>query len=189
MKVEAVLVQGEEGSNPNSELIVLINDKKVLWATDSSDPDTFDEVRSVFKQPVPETSLSANTPSPGDMLSDIRKFITSDVWNEGFVDVSWYIGNGTSSTGESLDIDFTIDQLAKTMDKKKEYDSYIAALGPEYDSLKKVWTKLSAETDRLYAEIQNNPPKANDGTATFDTGIFKQYQEAFEKEVEAALKQ
>ncbi|MNI89973.1 hypothetical protein D3C73_1474450 [compost metagenome] len=87
-----------------------------------------------------------------------------------------------------MDVDFTVEQLAKTMDKKKEYDSYIAGLGAEYDSLKKVWTKLSPEIDRLYGLIQKNPPKANDTTANFDTGIFNQYMDAFKKEVDAVTK-
>lgn len=188
MKVEAVLIQGEEASNPKSELIVLISDKKVLWATDSSDQDTFGEARSAFKEPLPEASLSADAPTPSDMLSEIQNFVISDVWNDAFVDISWYISSGTSSTGESLDVDFTVEQLAKTMDKKKEYDNYMADLGSEYDSLKKVWTKLSTEIDRLYDIIQKNPPKANDTTANFDTGIFNQYKDAFEKEVDAVTK-
>ncbi|WP_051051681.1 hypothetical protein [Paenibacillus sonchi] len=188
MKVEAVLVQGEEGSNPKSELIVLINNKKVLWATDSSDKETFSKVRSAFKEPTPEASLAANAPAPSDMLREIENYVISDVWNDGFVDISWYISSGTSSTGESMDVDFTVEQLAKTMDKKKEYDSYIAGLGAEYDSLKKVWTKLSTEIDHLHGLIQKNPPKANDTTANFDTGIFNQYMDAFKKEVDAVTK-
>lgn len=73
------------------------------------------------------------------------------------------------------------------MDKKKEYDSYIAGLDPQYDSLKQVWTKLSAETDRLYSLVEQNPPKANDTSINFDTGIFSHYLEAFEQEVDAAI--
>jgi hypothetical protein len=188
MKVEAVLVQGEEGSNPKSELIVLINNKKILWATDSSDKETFSKVRSAFKEPIPEASLTATAPAPSEMLNEIENYVISDVWNDGFVDISWYIKSGTSSTGESLDVDFTVEQLAKTIDKKKDYDSYIEGLGTEYDSLKKVWAKLSAEIDRLYDLIQKNPPKANDTTANFDTGIFNQYKDAFKKEVDAAIK-
>ncbi|WP_060861931.1 hypothetical protein [Paenibacillus riograndensis] len=188
MKVEAVLIQGEEGSNPKSELIVLINNKKVLWATDPSDKETFSKVRGNFKEPIPDASLAANAPDPSDMLREILSFVISDVWNDGFVDISSYISSGTSSTGETMDVDFTVEQLAKTMDKKKEYDSYIAGLGAEYDSLKKVWTKLSPEIDRLYGLIQKNPPKANDTTVNFDTGIFNQYMDAFKKEVDAVTK-
>lgn len=187
MKVEAVLIQGQKASNPKSELIVLISDLKIIWATDSSDQETFGEARKVFKEPVPEASLST-VPAPSEMLRDIRNFVISDVWNEGFVDIHSYMNSGTGSTGQNLDINFTVEQLAKTMDKKKEYDSYIAGLDSKYDSLKQVWTKLSSETDRLYSLVQQNPPKANDTTAKFDTGIFNQYLEAFEKEVDAAIK-
>lgn len=187
MKVEAVLIQGQKASNSKNELIVLITDQKILWATDSSDQETFGEARTVFKEPVPEASLST-VPAPSEMLREIRNFVISDVWNEGFVDIHSYINSGTSSTGQSLDINFTVEQLAKTMNKKKEYDSYIAGLDAKYDSLKQVWTKLSSETDRLYNLVQQTPPKANDTTANFDTGIFNQYLEAFEKEVDAAMK-
>ncbi|ASA25152.1 hypothetical protein [Paenibacillus donghaensis] len=187
-KVEVVLIQGEEASNPTSELIVFINDKQVVYAMDSSDQESFNKVRSSFKEPIPESSLSASGATPNEMLSEIMNFVISDVWNDAFVDISWYIKSGTSSTGGSLDVDFTVEQLSKTMDKMKDYDSYIESLGSEYDSLKKVWTKLSPEIDRLYDLIQKNPPKANDQSANFDTGIFNQYMDAFKKEVEAVTK-
>ncbi|GGF66989.1 hypothetical protein GCM10010912_09960 [Paenibacillus albidus] len=189
MKVEIVLVQGEKASNPTSELIVVINDKQVIWAMDASNKEAFDKIRNTFKEPIPEASSSANVAAPREMLNEIRNFVVSDVWNDAFVNISWYISSGTDSTGGSIDIDFTVEQLAKTMDKKKEYDSYMENLGSEYDSIKKVWTKLSTEMDRIYDFIQKNPPKANDKNVKFDTGIFTQYLEAFEKEVDAVTKQ
>jgi uncharacterized coiled-coil protein SlyX len=103
-------------------------------------------------------------------LSEISNFITSDFWNEGLVDISWYIASGTNSTGEKLDIDFTIDRLGKTMAKKAEYDAYIQGLDAKYDDTKQVWSKLSNEIDSLYKKIKENPPTAID---------------AFSKDVEA----
>lgn len=55
MKVEAVLIRGEKGTNPKSELIVLLTDKKIIWATDSSDQETFGEARKAFKEPIPKS--------------------------------------------------------------------------------------------------------------------------------------
>lgn len=78
MKVEAVLIQGQKASNPKSELIVLITDQKILWATDSSDQETFGEARKVFKEPVPEAVLS-NVPAPSEMLRDIQNFVIYNV--------------------------------------------------------------------------------------------------------------
>lgn len=185
MKVEAVLIQGEEGNNPQSELIVFITDKKVLMASDSSDEESFGQARSAFKTPVPETSQAANEPSEKDMLREIKSFVIDDLWNDAFVEISWYINSGTSSTGESIDINFTVQQLGKTMEKKKEYDAYMSGLGTEYDSVKSVWAKLSGEADRLYALIQQHPPKANDSSSDYDASILNQYTDAFEKEVDA----
>ncbi|MDQ0193068.1 hypothetical protein [Paenibacillus wynnii] len=56
-------------------------------------------------------------------------------------------------------------------------------LDTKYDSIKKLWTKLSGETDRMYKQIQDTHPKANDTNSNFDTGIFNQYMDAFIDEV------
>lgn len=122
-------------------------------------------------------------------LREINNFVISDIWNIGIVDVSSYMGRGTSSTGETLDIDFTVQQLEKTMKKKADYDTYMNGLDAKYDSVKQVWSKLSGETDRLYKIIQDTPPKANERNSDFDTGVFNQYMDAFGKEVEALAKQ
>ncbi|SFB62503.1 hypothetical protein SAMN05216312_1224 [Cohnella sp. OV330] len=121
--------------------------------------------------------------SPEDKLGDIRNFVTSDIWNSGFIDVSNFIRRGTGSTGETLDIDFTMERLAKSMEQKKEYDEYINGLGEEYADIKSVWTKLSGEIDKLYEHLKQNPPKANTTDEGFDTALFQQYSEAFRDDV------
>lgn len=125
--------------------------------------------------------------TPEAMLGDIRNYVTKDIWNDGFVDVSWYLGSGTSSTGETLDIEFTMERLGKAIEKKAEYDEYINGLDAKYDSVKQVWSKLSAEIDKLYAQIKDKTPVANDqdAKAKFDTGLFTQYSKAFEDEIDA----
>ncbi|ETT56330.1 hypothetical protein NYE24_12135 [Paenibacillus sp. FSL H7-0350] len=195
-KDKLILIQGEKPSNPKSELVILIKDDKIGWGYSSSDKEkaAFNEIRKLFKEPVPDTSDSGNVSSatgeqsPKSMLTDIRNFVVSDIWNVGFVDISSYISSGTSSTGENMDIDFTIEQLGKAMNKKAEYDAYIRGLDTKYDSIKKIWIKLSGEIDRMYKQIQDTPPKANDTNSKLDTGIFKQYLSAFTDEVDDLTK-
>lgn len=128
---------------------------------------------------------AAEPPTVESKLSEISNSITTDFWNEGFVDISWYIASGTSSTGEKLDIDFTIDRLGKAMEKKAKYDAYIQGLDVKYDDIKPVWSKLSNEIDSLYKKVKENPPAAIDPDYEFDTGLFEQYSDAFSKDVEA----
>lgn len=71
------------------------------------------------------------------MLREISNFVIADIWNVGFVDVISYTRSGTSSTGASMDIDFTIEQLGKAMEEKKVYDTYMNELDIKYDSIKK----------------------------------------------------
>lgn len=182
-KVKAVLIQGEKTANLASEVIILIRDKKVSWATESVAKEEFDPVRRVFQAPVP-----AVVETPPVKLNNIVNFVIDKVWNEGFADVGMYILMGYSSTGEDLDIEVTVAQLGKTMSQKKEYDSYITGLGEEYAAAKKAWTTLSAEADRLYEQTLQHPPKAEDITAQFDVKSFNQYLDDFQDEVNRLLK-
>ncbi|MEO3946344.1 hypothetical protein [Gorillibacterium sp. CAU 1737] len=118
-------------------------------------------------------------------LHDISNYVTGEIWNDGFVNVGWYAGSGNDSTGEKLDFNFMMERLGKSVEKKAEYTAYIEGLDAKYDDLKKVWSKLSSEIDTLYKQLQDNPPKADDENYTFETGAFKQYQEAFKDDVDA----
>lgn len=186
-KDKLVLVQGEKASSKN-EVIIFIKEDKVGWGYSSDDNEAFNKVRKLFKEPMIITADSGNTSSaeasPDATLQEISNFIVSDIWNVGFVDISWYASSGTSSTGQTLDIDFTIEQLGKAMNQKKEYDTYISNLDAKYDSIKGIWSKLSGEIDRMYKQIQDKPPIANDSTTKLDTGVFTQYLEAFTDEVD-----
>ncbi len=177
-KDKIVLIKGEKSSS-SSELIIFIKDDKIGWGYSSNDKnkEPFNEMRKFFKEPVNNTSDSATTEqSPEATLKEISNF--------GFVDISWYASSGTSSTGEAIDIDFTIEQLGKAMSTKLEYDNYINNLDAKYDSIKNIWSKLSGEIDRMYKQIQDTPPIANDATTKLDTGIFNQYMDAFSDEVD-----
>ncbi|GKS13723.1 hypothetical protein YDYSY3_47230 [Paenibacillus chitinolyticus] len=133
-------------------------------------------------------SAKPKEPAPESKLSEISNFMISSFWNEGFVDITWYVSNGTGNTGKKLDIDFTMERLGKAMEQKAEYDTYIQGLDAKYDNVKQVWTKLSKETDNLYKQLKENTPKANDKSYKFDTGLFEQYSSAFRDDVRALNK-
>jgi len=120
-------------------------------------------------------------------LREIDNFVTCDIWNKGFVDISWYIKSGTSSTGETIDIDLTVERLGKAIEKKSEYDTLINELGEDYAQIKSIWSKLSGEIDSMYEYVKQNPPQANSKDSGFDTGLFKQYSEAFSDDVSALI--
>lgn len=123
--------------------------------------------------------------APESKLREIRNFVVSDIQNKGFNDISWFIKYGTGSSGRSLDIDFTLEQLADAMTEKAGYDTYINGLDDEkYAKIKQIWSKLSAEIDKLYSQIQERKPVANDSSYNFDTGIFNQYMDAFTDKVD-----
>lgn len=125
------------------------------------------------------TSSSSSSESSKDKLSEINGYVIDDIWNKGFCDIDSYIKTGKNSMGETLDIDFSLQQLDDSMKKKADYDSYISKLdGSKYAKVKSIWTKLSAETDSLYKKVKAKKPVANSNTS-LDTGKFEQYQEAF----------
>lgn len=110
-----------------------------------------------------------------DKLNEIDRWLISDIWNNGFVDIKWYIENGTSSTGETLDIDFTLESLDMAMKKKPNYDSFIDGLEEEqYIQIKSIWERLSPEIDMLYNQAKETSP-----SNSLDTGKFRQYSDAF----------
>jgi len=115
-----------------------------------------------------------------DKLDEIDGWLISDIWNKGFVDIRDYIANGTSSTGETLDIDFTIESLDIAIKKKPDYDSFIDGLEEEqYAQIKSIWERLSPEIDLLYNQAKEIIPVVNDASNSFDTGKLVQYRDAF----------
>jgi hypothetical protein len=175
---------------------VKVNDR---WYIDKEDNDlknvfasnlvsAGDEISKAFSNSNPSNSSSpssnaSQSTSVEDKLSEINDYVISNIWGKGFCDISWYVTTGKSSTGESLDINFTLQQLDDAMKKKPNYDLYISKLADsKYSKVKSIWSKLSVETDSLYKMIKAKKPVAN-SNATFDTGKFQQYQEAFSDEV------
>ncbi|WNS43458.1 hypothetical protein [Paenibacillus sp. MMS20-IR301] len=181
-QMEAVLIQGETRYKLYNEVIVLITDNKVIRAMESVEKARFDNIRSKFKAPVP-----AVTVPPLTVLDDLVNFIIVDVWNNGFADFHYYSKDGKNSVGEKMDVQASMDQLAVTMKHKQESDSYIAGLDDGYDEVKQLWAPLSAEIDRLYAQLLENPPKPKDPNTDFDTESFRQYRDNFQSKVDAML--
>lgn len=116
-----------------------------------------------------------------DLISEVRNWVVDDVWNSGICDMKWYYANGTSATGETLDPEFTLSQLAKAMEKKADYDAKMSALPEEYSEISELWTKLSDQIDVLYAEIQTRGT-TRDGSE-LDVGLYNQYFDAFDDAV------
>lgn len=113
-----------------------------------------------------------------EIISEARDWLVSDIWNNGICDMSWYYEYGTSSTGETLDPDFTLQQLAKAMEKKADYDSQMAALPDEYAEISELWVKVSEQVDILYKEIQARGTEVTG--SGLDTGLYNQYFDAFD---------
>ncbi|MBF7096660.1 DUF4878 domain-containing protein [Alkalibacter mobilis] len=109
-------------------------------------------------------------------LYDIDNYIIGDLWNDGFIDISYFLETGKGSMDQELDVELTIQQLGKSMEKKPEYDEFINGLDDEYSAIKEVWNKLSAEADKLYDQIDS-------GASTISVDLFRQYMDAFSEMV------
>jgi hypothetical protein len=53
----------------------------------------------------------------------------------------------------------------------------------KYDKVKRIWNRLSQEIDRLYNQVLEKKPEANDNDYGFDTGLLNQYMDAFSDEI------
>lgn len=87
-------------------------------------------------------------------LSSIRGFIVSNIWNEGFCDLSHYVYDKTNSVGGTLNIDYTLKKLDKAFNQLGEYNKYIQNLAGHED-LKEVWNLMVLESADLYIKIHN----------------------------------
>jgi hypothetical protein len=137
---------------------------------------------STISQQMNENNKTSETPK--DKLLEINDYIVSDMWNKGFCDISYYMDNGKGSTGESIDIDFSLSQLDAAYKKKADYDNYLQGLDDtQFADIKNIWTKLSTETDSLYNQIKKNKPTP--GKGSLDTGKFSQYMDAFQQALDS----
>lgn len=114
-------------------------------------------------------------------VTDIYNWLVGDIWNKGFCDISSYYVMGTSSTGDELDIEFTLTQLDKAMEKKADYDAYMEGLSDEFKDLSGYWVKVSEQVDILYAEVKERTPETTG--EGLESGLYEQYFDAFMDEL------
>jgi hypothetical protein len=117
-------------------------------------------------------------------LHTISRWLTREIWNDGFCDISWYVKNGTNATGGELDIDFLLDNLKYSYSKKAEYDEYINSLDDSIEiqaQLINAWNKTSEQIDILYNKVTSEKPRPKDATYEFNTDLYIQYHDKFEE--------
>ncbi len=151
------------------------------WVIDADNEDAVNamlgDIKSFYESL--ENAFSGDEADPNKTtISTVREWLVSDIWNSGICDMSWYYEYGTSSTGETLDPDFTLQQLAKAMEKKADYDAQMAALPDEYSEISELWVKVSEQVDILYKEIQARGTEVTGNG--LDTGLYNQYFDAFD---------
>jgi len=110
-------------------------------------------------------------------ITEIRNWVVSEIWNAGFCDLYHYLEDGKSSTGQTMDVNFTLQQLEKAMAKKAGYDAYMSTISNS--ELSELWTKVSGQIDILYADVKTRD-FSKSGQA-LDTGLYNQYFSAFDK--------
>lgn len=120
-------------------------------------------------------------PVTGDVktvLREINNWVIGDIWNHGYCDFYHYEYDGKDSTGQSIDIDYALQQFKESYKKKAGYEAYINSLPDDYAALKGAWSKLSGESDKLYKHFESGVQQTGNDT---DTAIFVQYRDAFSK--------
>ncbi|HBR09269.1 MAG TPA: hypothetical protein DD735_10325 [Clostridiales bacterium] len=138
-----------------------------------------DAINEAFEgSPGSDNSGSVVEQTPEEKLFEIRNWLVSDIWNDGFCDMSWYYSTGKSSIGQSMDAEFSLEQLEKAIEKKSEYDVYISDLPEKYSEIASVWSKLSEQVDVLYTEVQSRGTEVTGDE--LDTGLYNQYFNAFD---------
>ena len=143
------------------------------------------DVEDLIKSELAKNIIENSDNSEKQKLKEIERFLTLDIWNSGFCDISHFIYDGKNSTGKTMDLDFTIEQLDKAMETKKEYDEYMESLDDsKFSDVKSDWKKLSEQIDILYGKLNDKKPIAGDYTYDFDTGLYSQYSDAFGKDID-----
>ncbi len=115
-------------------------------------------------------------------LTEVCDWVTSDIWNDGFCDISHYIEDGKNSVGETMDIEFTISNLSIALEKKSQYNDYVMSLddsSSQVGQLQNAWAKMCEQIDVLHNQITAETPRPADFSYEFDAVLFKQYYNSF----------
>lgn len=157
----------------NMEL-TLKDDKWKISATD----DVLDAMFGGFVSYSDEMDSDTGSDDAVSQIGDARNWLVGDVWNDGICDMSHYYENGKNSLGQTMDPDFTLSQLGKTMSEKNEYNDMMNKLPDEYAEITDLWNKIMEQVDMLYAEIQSRGTEVTG--SGLDTGLYQQYFSAFD---------
>ena len=104
-----------------------------------------------------------STEQISEKIMEIYNWLTT-VWNTGISEISWYIGTGTNSVGETMDIDFVIQLLKEHYQKKNEYVDFINSLNDDYSLLKTSFTKAIEQADIIIEKVNLTTPQPNTKT-------------------------
>ena len=160
-------------ASANMEL-TLKDDKWKISATD----DVLDAMFGGFVSYSDEMDSDTGSDDAVSQIGDARNWLVGDVWNDGICDMSHYYENGKNSLGQTMDPDFTLSQLGKTMSEKNEYNDMMNKLPDEYAEITDLWNKIMEQVDMLYAEIQSRGTEVTG--SELDTGLYQQYFSAFD---------
>ena len=138
------------------------------------------EKKSATNESEKKTTANESKKTDLEKIYDVRHWIVSDLWNNGICDMSHYYYDGTNAVGETMDANFTIEQLKKAYSKKSEYDAIMSSVSDKYSDLKNYYVKVMGQVDILYAQIiEKGATVSNEG---LDTGLYNQYFRAFDDE-------
>lgn len=121
---------------------------------------------------VPGLDDNNNISSERDSLILVSGFVVTEVWNGGFKAIRDYLREDDTPDGEEINIEQTIAQLERNMEKLDDHDAYIKGLDDKYSEVKNIWEKLYAESQIIYSAI-------SDGTSSLDTDEFQLYLDEF----------
>ena len=112
-------------------------------------------------------------------LFDINNDLT-DLWNEVICEVSHYSYDGTSATGEELDIEFVVKTSKKYYEKVKKNKEFVDELGEDYEDIVEAYDKAFEHATNIYNMIQEETPAPNTyDKYKKDIELFQQYQDYF----------
>jgi len=124
-----------------------------------------------------------STEQISEKIMEIYNWLTT-VRNTGINEISWYIGTGTNSVGETMDIDFVIQVFNEHYQKKNEYVDFINLLNDDYSLLKTSFTKAIEQADIIIEKVNLTTPQPNTKTDYQENiDLFNQYHTTFYNKV------
>ena len=121
-----------------------------------------------------------------EKLSEINNDLT-DLWNDVIVEVDHYSGDGRSSTGAYLDIDFVVDSMDKPYNKCLKNKEFVDNLSADYSDFINAYDKAMEQAKIIYDNLKKEVPKPGvELSYANNIDLFNQYQDKFYDLVEDA---